>query len=179
VGTPRRPSRRHPAWVGEPGRRAIRRPGDTSEPRGTSEPGHPAELTLGGDRAPKSEALRALYWRSEILGVLYWLRGEQLGDLVDAPMIERFLGVDAATGITYLDRLVDDGYVVRDGDWYALSERGLQQGQEELATAFSDLLRPRHGACSDECWCQMSPGEAEACANQIRRRRDQGGRASS
>ena len=26
--------------------------------------------------SPKSDALAALYWRSEILQVMYWLRGE-------------------------------------------------------------------------------------------------------
>ncbi len=115
---------------------------------------------------PKSAALQALFWRSEVLRVVYWLRGEGYGDFVDAPTIERFLGVDATDGITYLDRLVDDGYLVRDDDWYALSDRGLRTGEEEFATAFSDLVRPTHGECSDECWCQMSAAEAEACASQ-------------
>lgn len=122
------------------------------------------------ESSPKSETLRALYWRSEILRVMYWLRGEGLGDLVDAGMIERFLGVDAETGITFLDRLVEDGYVVRDGDWFALSEDGLREGEAEFATAFSDLLKPTHGTCSDECWCQMSAEEADICADQLRHR---------
>ena len=60
--------------------------------------------------APKSSALQLLYWRSEILQVMYWLRGEGFGDLVDAPLVERFLGVDASIGVTYLDRLVEEGY---------------------------------------------------------------------
>lgn len=120
--------------------------------------------------APKSEALRALYWRSEILRLMYWLRGEGYGDVVDAPTLERFLGVDARVGLTYLDRLVEDGLLVRDGDWYALSEAGLTEGEEEYLTAFSDLLVPAHGACSPECWCQMSAEEAEACSAQRERK---------
>ncbi len=60
---------------------------------------------------PKSEALRALYWRSEILQVMYWLRGEGLGEVVDAPLLERFLGVEAEVGVGYLDRLVLDGFL--------------------------------------------------------------------
>lgn len=122
---------------------------------------------------PKSEALQALFWTSEVLRVVYWLRGEGYGDFVDAPTIERFLGVDNAEGVRYLDRLVDDGYLVRDGDWYALSDRGLRTGEEEFATAFSDLVRPTHGACSDGCWCQMSAAEAEACASQRSNRRSE------
>lgn len=120
--------------------------------------------------SPKSEALKALYWRSEILRLMYWLRGEGYGDLVDAPMLQRYLGVRAELGLTYLDRLVEDGYLVRDGDWYALSDIGLVEGEEEYLTAFSDLLRPAHGACSPECWCEMSAEEAEACTAQRERK---------
>ena len=120
--------------------------------------------------APKSEPLKALYWRSEILRLMYWLRGEGLGDTVDAPTLEHYLGVEATIGLSYLDRLVEDGLLVRDGEWYALSEAGRVEGEEEYLTAFSDLLRPTHGACSHECWCQMSADEAEICATQRERK---------
>src|SRR4028118_865934 len=59
---------------------------------------------------PKSEALRALYWRSEILQVMFWLKGEGFGDQVDARPLERFLGVDSHIGVQYLDRLRQEGY---------------------------------------------------------------------
>lgn len=113
--------------------------------------------------APKSDALRALYWRSEILQVMYWLRGEGLGDVVDAQIIERFLGVDAEIGITYLDRLVEEGYLLRHGKRYELSERGLEEGAAEFAASFSDLTKPAHGECSADCWCHASVEEADAC----------------
>jgi hypothetical protein len=113
--------------------------------------------------APKSEALRALYWRSEILQVMYWLRGEGLGDIVDAQIIERFLGVDAEIGITYLDRLVEEGYLIRHGNRYELSQRGIEEGAVEFAESFSDLTKPAHGECSADCWCHASVEEAEAC----------------
>jgi hypothetical protein len=124
--------------------------------------------------APKSEALRDLYWRSEILRVVYWLHGEGFGDLVDVPLIAHFLGDGGEEGIGYVDRLIDDGYLVRDGEWYALSARGLQEGEAEFATAFSDLLHPTSGACSAECWCQASPVEAEACDRQRARPENSG-----
>lgn len=95
---------------------------------------------------------------------MYWLRGEGLGDFVDAAILERFLGVDARIGLTYLDRLVDEGYLDRRDELFVLSERGLQDGAAEFATAFSDLTRPSHGDCSDDCWCHASIEEAEACA---------------
>lgn len=113
---------------------------------------------------PKSEALRNLYWRSEILQVMYWLRGEGLGELVDPPLLERFLGVEAALGTGYLDRLVADGYLDRVSDGYQLSESGLAEGKTEFALSFADLTRPAHGECSADCWCRNSVDEAIACA---------------
>ena len=113
--------------------------------------------------SPKSPVLQGLYWRSEILQVMYWLRGEGFGDLVDAGLVERFLGVDAKVGVTYLDRLVEEGFVLRDGDWYVLSETGLLEGAQEFNDSFSDLMRPTHGECSTDCWCHASAEEADAC----------------
>ncbi|MGI8615026.1 MAG: hypothetical protein ACR2KL_13960 [Nocardioidaceae bacterium] len=115
-------------------------------------------------RPPKSESLRAMYWRSEILQVMYWLRGEGLGDVVDAPLLERFLGVDAAIGVGYLDRLVIDGYLDRLPGGYSMSESGLAEGRTEFALSFADLTRPAHGECSADCWCHNSVEEAIACA---------------
>ncbi len=115
---------------------------------------------------PKSDALRAMFWRSEILQVMFWLRGEGFGDLVDPPLIEKFLGVDSRVGISYLDRLVAEGYLERDGDWYNLSALGREQGAIEFATSFSELTRPTHGECSADCWCHNSPDEADACQAQ-------------
>lgn len=113
---------------------------------------------------PKSPALQAMYWRSEILQVMYWLRGEGLGEVVTAELIERFLGVDAEVGLTYLQRLVDEGYLELAGDGFGLSPRGVEEGAEEFAASFADLTRPAHGECSADCWCHVSVEEAEACA---------------
>jgi hypothetical protein len=115
--------------------------------------------------APKSESLRVLYWRSEILGVVYWLHGEGLGDVVDIDLIRTYLDVDAHENLArYLEMLVGDGSLVLDGEWYALSERGLADGEAQLATAFTDLVHPVPNECDDRCWCQTSAAEAEACA---------------
>ena len=113
---------------------------------------------------PKSAALRALYWRSEILQVMYWLRGEGLGEVADAQLLERFLGVEADIGVSYLDRLALDGYLELAPGGYVLSEMGLREGKTEFALSFADLTRPAHGECSADCWCHNSVEEAAACA---------------
>jgi len=117
---------------------------------------------------PKSAALQALYWRGEILQVMYWLRGEGLGEVVDAALLERFLGVDAHLGLGYLDQLVTEGYLNRVQNGYVLSEEGLNEGKTEFALSFADLTRPAHGECSADCWCHVSIEEALACAAERR-----------
>lgn len=114
---------------------------------------------------PKSETLRALYWRDEILQLMFWIRGEGFGEQVDPGLLERFLGVDAPVGLDYLGRLVDEGLLRRTPDLrYELTERGHALGSRVFAHEFADLTKPGHGECSPSCWCHQSPEEAEACA---------------
>ncbi len=101
--------------------------------------------------APGCGALKSMFWRSEILQVMFWLRGEGFGDDVDASVIERFLGVDAATGIQYLDQLVEEGLLERVGDRYALSELGSREGGLEFAMSFEDITHQAHGECGPDC----------------------------
>lgn len=113
---------------------------------------------------PKSEALRALYWRDEILQLMFWIQGEGLGDEVDPGQLERFLGVDAAVGLRYLDRLVDEGLLHRtEPDHYRLTPDGQRHGARVFAHEFADLTQPGHGECGPDCWCHQDPEEAEAC----------------
>jgi hypothetical protein len=76
---------------------------------------------------------------------MYWLRGEGLGDVVYATLLERSLGVDAAIGVGYLDRLVDDGYLDAVPDGYVLSDVGLAEGRTEFALSFACMNRPDEG----------------------------------
>ena len=114
---------------------------------------------------PKSEALRALYWRDEILQVMFWIKGEGFGEHVDPAVLERFLGVEASIGLGYLDRLVDEDLLVRTPDGqYGLTATGHEYGAGVFADEFADLTRPAHGECGPDCWCHASVEEAEACA---------------
>lgn len=115
------------------------------------------------DGEPKSEALRALYWRDEILQVLFWLRGEGLADAVAPEVLERFLGVPASKLEPYLDKLVAEGSLVREGSVFHLTSAGIEHGGRIFAEEFAELTRPAHGECGADCWCHAAPEEAEAC----------------
>jgi hypothetical protein len=116
---------------------------------------------------PRSEALRALYWREEILQVMYWIEGEGFGDHVGCNELERFLGLDAKLAVGYLERLSEDGYLERSvPDHYILTDKGRSDGARAFADEFAELTRPGHGECGPECWCHASVDEAEACATE-------------
>ena len=114
---------------------------------------------------PKSETLRVLYWRDEILQVMFWLKGEGFGDQVDPTLLERFLGVDAEIGIQYLDRLVEEGLLNPVDGRFELTETGRRMGARIFSDEFSELTKSSHGECGADCWCHSSPEEAEACAS--------------
>src|SRR5437660_10950840 len=94
---------------------------------------------------PKSDALRALYWREEILQVMFWLKGEGLGERANWPMIERFLGVEGRIGRAYLDRLVEEGFrTIEDGP-FMLTSKGIGEGGRIFSEEFADLTGPGNG----------------------------------
>lgn len=113
---------------------------------------------------PKSDEMRALYWRDEILQVMFWLQGEGFGQRIDPRLLERFLGVDSEIGISYLDRMVQEGFLRRTADArYELTSRGHSEGARIFGEEFADLTKPSHGECGPDCWCHASAEEAEAC----------------
>ncbi len=110
-------------------------------------------------------SLDALYGRDEILQILYWLRGESLGDSVTARDLVPFLGADGALIQKHLEQLVEGGYAERlSGDrhtMYRLSESGVKEGGRRFADEFAGLTGQAHGECNDpDCACKTLGPEA-------------------
>lgn len=113
---------------------------------------------------PKSDLLRRLYWRDEILQLLFWIEGEGLGSEIDLETVDRFLGPEGEIAALYLDGLVEDGYLERSAPHaYRLSTTGRAEGRRLFAEEFAQTSRPAHGACGSDCWCRQAREEAEAC----------------
>ncbi len=64
---------------------------------------------MSDPQEPKSEELRRLFWRDEILQLFFWLEGEGFGDLVGPRTLERFMGVDTEASVVHLEQLAEDG----------------------------------------------------------------------
>lgn len=115
-------------------------------------------------------ALDAIYWRDEILQIMYWFRGEELGEVVSPRDLVPFLGAEETFVQQQLERLVEEGYVARqasstpDGTMrYQLTDWGVTEAGRRFADEFEGLTGQAHGECNNpNCSCQtLGP---EACA---------------
>lgn len=109
------------------------------------------------------DELDALRVRDEVLQAMYWMRGEELDAAPDAENLARFVGLPADLLETQLEALVADGKLERRAGGYRLSEEGSKLGARSFADEFSDLTKPGHGECDDDCWCHESTEHALDC----------------
>ena len=105
-------------------------------------------------------AVEELRWRDEILGVLYWLRGEGIMGAATVGDLSGFLVADAGVLGDQLERLVAGGYLERadagDEIRYSLSEVGGREGGRVFADDFAELTGAAHGECGPGCLnCQQ------------------------
>ncbi len=111
-----------------------------------------------------ADPLDALRRRDELLQMLYWFRGEGLGESVAPGDLTTFLGADAEVVRRQLESLVDEGYVVAEvgaPGRYRLTEWGAKEGGRRFADEFAGLTGQAHGECSNpNCSCQTLGPEA-------------------
>ena len=91
------------------------------------------------------DELDALKVREEVLQAMYWIRSEGFGDTPGVEELARFLAVPSATLSVYLDRFVEEGYLAREGEGFALTERGAELGKRTFAEEFAGLTGQAHG----------------------------------
>ena len=103
----------------------------------------------------------------EVLQVMFWMRGEELGERVAAEDLDVFLGREVALGDVerILHALVARGLVEPAGEGrFRLTEQGVLEGGRRFADEFADLTGQAHGECSDPtCDCHTDPAAALEC----------------
>lgn len=99
--------------------------------------------------------LRALFWKDEILQVMYWMRGEGLGDEVSAGQMLTFLNTNSANLEYQLNKLVEQNYLkaaqTTGNRVFSLSELGKAEAGRRFAEAFQGLQKAGHGECGPDC----------------------------
>ncbi|MFS4491309.1 helix-turn-helix domain-containing protein [Maribacter sp. 2308TA10-17] len=115
--------------------------------------------------------LRSLFWKDEILQVLYWMRGEGIGSEVSLAQILPFLNTSYQNLEFHLNKIKDQGLLVgekKDGIiHYKLSESGKKEGGRQFAEAFQGMQKAGHGECGPDCeFCYGTDGvKLENCVH--------------
>ena len=106
-----------------------------------------------------------LHLRDEILQVLYWMRGENLGDDATADQLGVFLAQTAGLD-QVLHWMASEGWIelgLRPGAW-KLTGLGATEGGRRFTETFADagLGSQGHGACAPGCDCEtLGPEHCE------------------
>ena len=113
-----------------------------------------------------------LFWRDEILQVMYWYCGEGLGKSISLRELTTFLPAGEQRLRQVLAHMQADGYVVTaggseaEGLHYAFTPFGSLEGARRFADEFAGLTDQAHGECNDpQCDCQtLGPA---ACSTRV------------
>ncbi len=122
-----------------------------------------------GGQSDDRPLLADIFWRDEILQVMYWYQGEGFGTSVTARDLQTFLTSDEQSINGYLVRLMAEGYVQLEdngsgGDAtnrrYSFTEYGAKEGARRFADEFADITKQGHGDCPPNCpICKDLPPE--------------------
>ena len=120
-------------------------------------------------RPDRHEALDDLYWRSEILQALYWMRGEGLAGEVKPTALAEFLVAEPSVVAHQMERLAADGYLEAVPDSparYWLTPLGVAEGGRSFRDEFEGLTRQAHGECGPKCWCKDPDHAGDPCPSE-------------
>jgi hypothetical protein len=111
-----------------------------------------------------NSALDAVFWRDEVLQVMFWMRGEGIGDTSTPEQLASFLNADSDLLRSHLNRMVKEKYLTCKASQYALTEFGRQEGARLFVQEFAGLTYQAHGECNNpNCACQtQGPAACES-----------------
>lgn len=108
-----------------------------------------------------------LFWRDEVLQVMYWMSGEGLGDVVAPGDLVSFLRAPARLISAVMERVTEERFLEPAGPGaYRLTELGKDAGKRSFALEFDGMLSQGHGDCDPDCWCHKSAARAAQCTTE-------------
>ena len=100
--------------------------------------------------------LRTMFWRDEILQVMYWIPAKQILTL---------LNTNSHNLLYHLTKLTAEGYLEFEGEpleetsLICLSEMGKKEAGGRFSEAFQGLQKAGHGECGPDCeFCYGTDG---------------------
>lgn len=129
-----------------------------------------SQQSNGKENQAGQKALDKLFWRDEILQVMYWMQGEGLGGAVRSQDLVIFLNSDAKTILFHLELAAAEGYLNRssttnsmsDATEFSLTETGRKEGGRRFRDEFTGMQKSGHGECSADCSCHTT-GDHGSC----------------
>jgi len=118
------------------------------------------------DQIEKSP-LRALFWKDEILQILYWMDGEGFGKEVQVSQVLALLNTNKDNLLYHLQKLVDDGVLsaksnpIDESALVALSTDSKKEAGKRFAEAFQGYQKAGHGECGPDCEFCYGPDGAK------------------
>ena len=109
--------------------------------------------------------------QDEILQVLYWMRGEGLGEIVSLIDLKRFIHFDEKIIKSGIDSLVETGMIdIKNKNnkiRLSLSKRGFIEGRRRFSDEFQSFVgQESHTECSDpNCDCNNPDWEGICLTN--------------
>ena len=107
-----------------------------------------------------------IYWQDEILQILFWMRGEGLGEVVTLEEVNRFLTIEKSNLNDTVESLVEMGYLKLSTNSeniseVQLSEQGKKEGKIRFKEEFENFLgHEDHMSCDDpNCDCHAESFE--------------------
>lgn len=124
-------------------------------------------MSGGSEKYDREDPLRGIYWRDEILQLVYWMKGEGFAEEVRPSDLIRFLDLNEQELQRCLDTLVEEGYLEATHERYRLTPMGDEEGRRRFVDEFAPMLKkPGHeyGECSRaDCDCHESEAAREEC----------------
>jgi hypothetical protein len=117
-----------------------------------------------------NKALETLFWRDEILQVLYWMQGEKLDEWVHINKLKIFLNTNIKNLLYHLEKMVNEKYITPDtpeiteNSGFKLAEKGKEEAGMRFSEAFQGMQKQGHGECSPDCDCQWEGHDS--CSHQ-------------
>ncbi|MEO7905708.1 MAG: hypothetical protein ABIT06_01930 [Saprospiraceae bacterium] len=118
------------------------------------------------------EALDTLFWREEILQVLYWMQGENLADTVPFNRLLSLLNTNTGNLLHHLQKNIDAGYllsrdeILDENSLIQLTPSGKKEAGGIFRNAFEGMQKAGHGECGPDCeFCYLEGEKLEDCVH--------------
>jgi len=115
-------------------------------------------------------ALDALFWKEEILQVLYWMHGEELAESVPLNRLVILLNTSAENLLAHIIKNEEAGLIKRNTDkldqtvTVAMTAAGKKEAGLIFRNAFEGMQKAGHGECGPDCeFCYDNGEKLEDC----------------